>query len=264
MRRVAIALLSFLVPDAAAQKAYVAPTSETVTSKLEISQGTRVGHELWVTNLSTVSITVTGVRLTGCQNIKQFCSAHKLNVKVPPAGRRRVFRMERDSEVQTSTFRYSYSWSAESTSTAALTAMAQSGSTGASERLAAMRHAEEVRRRDVGFADLELYATDVAALGDRIVSLRAEPDSFVVPMDSVLFITQLRVLALDSLGQSLGRFRAGFRFRVDPGVVRFAPPDTVVPVTAGRTVITVSPTADVNRARAKPLDPVQFTIIVPP
>jgi len=259
------ALLTCFAPTLGrAQKAFIAATSETVIPKLEMSQGSRIGHELWIANNSTVPITIIGVRLSNCKNIRQFCGAHKLNVKIPASSRRRVFRIERDVDVQASDFRYSYSWNADSNSTAALTALAQGGSEAASARLDAIRHAEEIRRREVGYRDIELYASDVAELGERIVSLRAEPDSIVVPMDSVLFISQLRVLAIDSLGQSLGRYRAGFRFRMDPGAMRFAPPDTIASVEPGRALLILSPVPAVNQGRATPLLPVQFTLIVTP
>lgn len=258
------AVPSPMVPVAAAQKAFVAATNETVFAKLELSQGARIGHDLWIQNNSTVSVTITGVRLSNCTNIRQFCGTHKVNVKVPPSNRRRVFRIERDAEGRSSDFRYTYSWSADSNSTAALTALAQSGSQEASARLEGIRRAEEVRKREVGYADLDLFPNDVAELGERIVSLRAEPDSFVVPMDSTLYVAQLRVLAIDSLGQSLGRYRASYRFRMEGSAVRFTPPDSLVPVEPGRMVIILSPGPEVNRTRTKLLEPVRFTIIVPP
>ena len=261
-----LALLATVVPralPAQSARAYVAPTSETVTIKLEVATGAREGHEVWVQNSSTVSVTVTSVSLTNCQNIRQGCHVHRLTVKIPANSRRRVFRVERDVPNVVSNFRYSWSWSAESSSTAALTALAQLGSQEASDRLAAMKLSDEIRKKDVGFADLELYSADVVALGDRIVALRAEPDSIIVPMDSVYYIRQFRVMALDSLGQSLGRYRAGFRIRMEPGAMRLAPPDSLIPVAAGRSVITLAPVADPSRPRNTPLAPVQITIIVP-
>lgn len=264
-RALALALATLALPlfVAGAQKAYIAPSSTTVTARLEVMQGTRAGHEIWVTNGSTVALTVTAVALTSCVNIRQSCDTHRVNVKIPASSRRRVFRIERDVSSQSHTFRWTYAWTADSTSTAALTALAQGGSKDASDRLAAMQHADEVRRREVGYADIPLTTADVARLGDVIRSLRAEPDSFVVAKDSVLYMSQLRILALDSLGQSLGRYRAGMSFRLEPGTIRFAAPDSIVAVSPGRSAIIIAPSAAVNAGRQTPLAPVRFTIIVP-
>lgn len=247
----------------AAPRRYVAPTRETVVASLEESNGTIYSALLYVDNRSSVPITVTGVTLRNCENIKQQCGTNPMRWKVDPDSRIMVLRIEQKLEGQGHGFGYTFAWHADSASATALKVMAEAGSAEATDRLAAAKHGEEIRRLDVGAADEELYPADVARLGDRIVTLRGAPDSLVLKTGTMVYVGNLRVLAIGATGEVLGRFRGTYRFRIPPGAVRFAPPDSLIAITRGRSRIEILPQPVPGDPRTKPLPPVTFTLVVP-
>jgi hypothetical protein len=93
------------------ERVYVAPSNDTVVSTLEQS-GTseQPVHVVYVTNNSTVPITVFAVALSECENVRQRCEPHRLNVLVGPGRRQSVFRVEPRQTNRSFGFRYGFSW----------------------------------------------------------------------------------------------------------------------------------------------------------
>jgi hypothetical protein len=245
-------------------KAYVAPTRESVTAHLEAASGPEDAGLIVIENRSTVPIRVTSVTLHGCENIKQLCDQpYALKERIDGESKRTVMRVSKKISSQGYTLSYSFSWSADSsTSVAVLSALSESGAKEADASLARMKHAEEIQRRDVGFVDEELSPLAIARLGDRIVTLRAEPDSIVLSKGAVLFLGQLRVLAIGAQGESLGRARGRYSFRVEPGAVRFASPDSLIAAAAGRSSVTLTFATPEGSTRSTPFTPVRISLIV--
>jgi hypothetical protein len=243
---------------------YVAPTRETVTAHLEAASGPEDASLIVVDNRSTVPINVTSVTLHGCENIRQLCDQpYTMKERVEGESKREVMRVAKKVVSQGYSLSYSFSWRADSsTSRAALSALSQSGAKEADVALAGIKHAEEIRRRDVGFADEELSSMAMARLGDKIATLRAEPDSIVLEKGAVLFMQQLRILAIDAQGESLGRARGRYTFRVEPGAIRFARPDSLIAVAPGRSDVALMFATPDGSTRGAPFAPVHVLLIV--
>lgn len=243
---------------------YVAPTRETVTAHLEAASGPEDAGLIVVDNRSTVPINVTSVTLHRCENIRQLCDQpYKMKERVDGESQRTVMRVAKKVVGQGYTVSYSFSWQSDSSkSVAVLSALSESGSKGADTKLAAIKHADDIRKRDVGFADEELAPAEIAQLGDRIVSLRAEPDSIVLDKGAVIFSPQLRVLAIGSQGESLGRMRGRYTFRIQPGAVRFTPPDTLTAIATGRVDMAIQYVTPEGSTRSAAFAPVHVLFIV--
>ncbi|HEY8312064.1 MAG TPA: hypothetical protein VIG47_15980, partial [Gemmatimonadaceae bacterium] len=84
----------------------------------------------------------------------------------------------------------------------------------------------------VGVHDTDLGGADIVGLGSQIARLRVDPDSVVLHPGQALLLKNVRVLAIDRQGATLGRVRA-FQFRVPAGAV-IMHADTVVALRAGR------------------------------
>src|SRR5690349_9199483 len=84
-----LALLAPLVVGCAtaSQRAYIAPSDETITTSTEERTDNPPQHTIYVINQSTVPITVFSVSLVGCQNVKQHCEPTPVNIKVPAGTR---------------------------------------------------------------------------------------------------------------------------------------------------------------------------------
>ena len=246
---------------------YIAPTNSTVIARLEGSITSPTGASVVVENNSTVPITVTSVSLHDCQNIKQQCTPQNTNFKIEGGSRRIVSRVEARSSEQSTSVRYSFAWHSDSAGMQALGAMAQSGSAEAAARLAAIQHADSIRKREVGFADMELSDKAVLDLGDKVFAYHAEPDSIVIKQGAMIFLQQLRVLVVAADGKSLGRYRGRYRFRVLPGTaIRFGKPDSLIAIAPGRQAIELSIVPTLTPAAPPAADPaktVRFTLIVP-
>ncbi len=237
-------------------KKFIAPSAESVVTYEEQSAGSIPATLIYVHNRSTVPIIVHSVSLSACENIKQPCTPRRLNLRVRPSARAQILRIEARDRNQGIRYRYDFGFRTDSSDALALKAMAEAGYSPAAERLEAAEaaRAEERRAPELFTRDVWLEAAQIAALGDQIVSLRAEPDSIVLKVDQLFLVRQIRVLAIDATGGSLGRVGA-LSWRVTPGVIEVKA-DTVAGVQVGRTTIEF-----VLAPPAKPLS-VAFPIIV--
>ncbi len=213
---------------------YVAPTSETVTATLEQGMGSVPAQIIWVQNNSTVPIHVYGVMLRNCENVRGDCGPRRVDIPIRAGGREIVQRVERQDADRGMHFNYGFSWRADSGSFNAIRMLARDGIVGAQERVSQHDAAVAAERAAGGAQDLMLTPTDLATLGGRVAGLRLEPDSVVVHVGQAFVMHQVRLLAIDSSGNVLGRVR-GYRWRIPPGPLAVQAPDTVTAMRAGRT-----------------------------
>jgi hypothetical protein len=92
------------------QRVYVAPSNESITTTTEEGLGNSPVHEIYVINGSTVPITVFGVTLRDCQNIRQTCEPRQMDLEIGPGQRRVVLRIEPRDRGLPFNYRFGYSW----------------------------------------------------------------------------------------------------------------------------------------------------------
>lgn len=256
-----IAFLSILAPTLRAQRAetrYVAPTSETIFTETEMSASSVPGHVVWVINRSTVPIIVYSYQLVDCENVKEFCGPKRINVKVRASGRAVIARIFAKNEIDGFRYRLRFGYRTDSSDVAALRVLAGAGNAGAQERLDATREAAAESRRVVGAADVYLDESAVAALGDRIASIRTEPDSITIRDGRAFLLREVRLVALDSSGNLLGRVLGGVRWSYPGTQILMNHADTLLALMPGRTSITFRLTAP-----GRALEAVLPVIVIP-
>lgn len=231
--RMALAIAACIIPSiVAAQKRFVAPTDRTVFLEYEEGYGSTPMQIAYISNMSSVQIVVYSVTLRDCENVKQSCNPQKVNIRVP-AGRRAVLkRVEPRSPNAGFRFAMSYGWRPDSTDPDALRFLAESGSGAAQAQLQTREAAMAERQATVGRHDEWLDATRLAALGDSVASLRAEPDSVVLRVGQLFVVHDVRVMARAADGAVLGRV-GWYQWRVPPGIVSVSA-DSVVAQAPGR------------------------------
>ena len=239
---------------------YVAPNDQTIITTTEERSGVP-GQVVYVENRSTVPVTVFSYTLRGCENVKQRCdSPHKLELKLRPGSRSLLARVEPDSPGRGFGYSFTFGWRADSSTTAAIASLAEAGDVQAQSRLAAMERqraldaAGSAQEADLGMDEIEM-------LGERIAAVRAEPDSVVIPVGGVAFVDQIRLVLLGANGERLGRARQ-VQWRMRPGPARFAPPDSIIGVRAGRTTAEFLLPTGTPTARTTPLPASTVTIVV--
>ena len=231
------ALLLAGCASASTQRAYVAPTHETITSTTEEREGNPPAHLIYIQNRSTVPVTVFSVTLSGCENVKQQCTPHPANLRVRPGERQLAIRVEPRDAAQAFGYHFGFSWHADSASTQALNALAANGDASARARVDAMRHADSLEHAERGPRYNELSRTDFVTLASRARTLRAVPDSLVLAPGQRASVEQVRLLVLDSAGAVLGQTR-WLRYQIpSSGAVAFVPPTTLIARSAGRAVL---------------------------
>jgi hypothetical protein len=92
------------------QRAYVAPTNESITTTTEQGLGGSPVHQIYVINGSSVPITVFGIVLRDCQNITETCEPRRVNIEIGPGEQRLVLRIEPRERGQPFRYRFGYSW----------------------------------------------------------------------------------------------------------------------------------------------------------
>jgi hypothetical protein len=112
---------------AAAQDLFVAPTRNTIVGSAEQSHGSTPGHDLYISNRSTVPIVVFGFTLTDCENIRQACSGERINIPVAPGDRRQVGRVDARDAHREWRYRWNYSFRADSSNAQAMALLREHG-----------------------------------------------------------------------------------------------------------------------------------------
>jgi hypothetical protein len=221
----------------ATQRAFVAPTSETIVSTTEERQGDQSAHLIYVQNRSTVPVIVFGTRLTNCENVKQQCSMRPANVRIGPGERQLAIRVEPDNAVRGFSYHFGFSWRADSSNLTALAALAASGEQTSQLRLAAMRSADSLNRAELGPHVNELTREDFTVLAGKAVAIRGYPDSLVLAPGAKASLNDIRLLVVDSMGMALGSTH-WMRWQVPSNrAVQFVPPETFVALAPGRALV---------------------------
>ena len=242
----------------AAQRAYVAPTNETITSVTEERETNPPAHLIFVLNHSTVPITVFSVSLRGCQNVKQRCEPTPVKYRVPPGGRTEVMRVTPESQVQGFTYSFGFSWHPDSAGTAALAVLASSGDDAAQKRLAAIARADSNSKRGIR----ELSVDDFKAIANQVAAIRAVPDSLVVTPGDQLPVDRLMVAVLNDRNQVLGHTR-WLRWTVSSrSAVQFIPPDRMIARAPGRTTIRFSLAEDAQKLLSNTISDVEMPLVI--
>ena len=262
--RTCAAALAVGCASAPRQRAYVAPTQETVFTTTE-EMTSAPGQIIYVENRSSVPVTVYSVTLRECDNIKIGCNGPRvLHLQLTPDSRAVLARVEPANAQKSFNFRYTFGWRADSSTTAALGALATVGDSNARQQLDAIAREDARRRAAVGAIDMDLTASEIAALSDRAGKLHALPDSLVIAVGRRVSLDTVHVLLIGMQGETLGRIRA-LQWRV-PGstAITVIKPDTVVGVAPGRTALQLKLPDDVLPAKSTLHIPLEVPIIVRP
>lgn len=233
----ALALLAGCAP--AAQRTYIAPTRETIVSSTEEHEANPPSHLIYITNNSTVPVTVFSLNLTGCENIKNECGAHPSNIKVEPDRRVMVLKVEPRNTSQAWNYAFGFSWHVDSAG-AAISALAEAGDPASQVRLAAMQREDSIRKAEGGAYINELSRTDFASLKGRVAALKAIPESLLIAPGTRKNIDQIKLVLVDSQGRVLGRTRWLRWSPPGSGAFSFMPPTTLVARRPGRAVLRIN------------------------
>jgi hypothetical protein len=107
--------LAFVVAGCASKGklVYVAPSNDTISVTTELGRGSTPSQNIYVVNVSTEPIIVFGIALRQCENVRQQCDTHPVNIKVNGGDRRIVFRVEPRDVEKAYSYRFNYSWRPE-------------------------------------------------------------------------------------------------------------------------------------------------------
>ena len=231
---IALAAVACVAPDVAqAQKKFLAPSDQTVFLDYEEGYGSTPVQIAYIQNLSSVQIVVYSFTLRDCENVRQSCSPQKVNLTVPAGTRRVLKRIEPKSPSESFRFNMSYGWRADSSDAEALRFMAEEGrSRAAGAQLDVREAAIAERKATVGQHDEWLDAKRLAALGDQVASVHAEPDSVVLRVGQQFVVNRVRVIARSAEGELLGRVGA-YQWRVPRSIITLKA-DTIIAQAPGR------------------------------
>jgi hypothetical protein len=262
-RRLTAALAALLTGCAAAtQHSYVAATFETIVSTTEERTGNPPVHLLLVENRSTVPVVVFSASLTNCENVRDSCTPHPMNVRVAPGQREIILRATPASPQRGFGYRFHFSWRADSSDARALSALAANGSQDAQRRLSSLQRGDSLRRAAAAAGYVELSRDDYAALGSRVAALRAATDSLVLAPGQKAGIDDIRLVLVDSAGAILGSTHwVGWRVPVSDAV-QFAPPKELVAREAGRIVLSFHLADAAQRLLGHSIGDVEVPVVV--
>jgi hypothetical protein len=220
--------------SANAQKVFVAPNQDNVFSDTEVRDADGRVHLIYVVNRSTVPITVFSVSLSGCENVRASCTPRKVKINIRGGTRAQVMRVEPRNPNQGFTYRFNYSWNADSTIDAA-------------------RKALGVTR--------ELSRDDFTKLAPRIASLRAEPESLLVPPGGEISLDRISIFVLDSAGNPLGHTR-WVRWSYSPGSAARFDGMRITGRKPGRTEMRYTLADEPKELVGKPVDDLVVPVII--
>jgi hypothetical protein len=247
---------------AATQHAYIAPTFDTIVSSTEVRSDNPPVHSLVVENRSTVPVIVFSASLTDCENVRDSCTPHPMNVHVGPGQKQIILRAMPTSTERGFSYRFHFSWRADSSDARALSALAASGNSDAQLRLVDQQRGDSVRRAAAAAGYVELSRDDYAALGSRVAALRAVSDSFVLAPGQTMRVDDIRLVLVDSAQRVLGSTH-WIRWRVPPSdAVQFNVPKELVGREAGRAVLTFGLADEAQRLIGHSLGDIEVPVIV--
>lgn len=245
--------------SAATQRAYVAPTPQTIFTSTEERSGDVPSHAIYIENHSTVPITVFGLSLHSCENIQQQCEAHQVKIHVGPGQRVLAMRVDAQNVQRPFTYRFGFSWHADSAN-AALVALASNGVPEARGRLSAEQRADSENRANVGYTELSRDA--FRAIAAQATSMRAEPDSLVLEPGQQVDLERVKLLILDGQGRVLGRTHWIRLMVYAPGIAQFTPPNLIVAHSPGRGLLRFGLADEAQSMLANRIADVELPLVV--
>jgi hypothetical protein len=249
--------------SAATQRAFVAPSDDTIYSETVEQQGGDIPtHVIYVLNRSTVPVTVFSVSLRSCENIEQECVPKRANHRIAPGGRVAVIRVQPDSPTRGFRYYFSFGWRADSSGAAALGALASGGDPRSQERLAAIKRADSIEKTLSGPRYHELTRDDFVAMAGKMAALRVVPDSLTMTPGEQTTMQHVRVLVLDDAGQVLGRTQWLEWMISGMEAVDFTPPDRLRARRLGRATVRFRMAEEAERIAGKAIAEIELPIVV--
>lgn len=257
---VALATSLLLACAPATQRAFVAPSYQSIVRTTEEREGPPPTHVIYVENHSTVPVKIFAYTLTDCENVNVECGVHRANIHLDADQRVMVVRIE--PKVRTLGFRYSFgfSWQDDSSRTTALNALAAAGDSSARVRLAAMQHSDSLQRAQTGTHYNELSRTDFPLIASRVASMRADPESLLIVPGERTSIERIRLLLVEKDGVVLGQTR-WVGWRIESGAVQFEPPTTLIARRPGRTKIRFHLADEPEKMIGSPVNEVEYSVV---
>lgn len=254
----AVAALSCAAP---AQRAFVAPTPANVLGERDILEQGGTRHVLSVRNTSSVPVTVTGVLLSECQNLRNTCGLKRVRIPVQPGQRRTVLEVTPAQDRERFTYRWTFQW-VDSSGRAALEALAASGNPEAQSQVAAIQRSDSVRASEAGMGYPMLGRPEIAQIASQIRTARLVPDSIRVRPGQRVEIESVNMLLGDSAGRVLGRTRL-WRFTFPMGgPFEFTPPGTIIGRRLGSSTMYFRLDDDLAERHGLDVQPMALRIIV--
>jgi hypothetical protein len=245
----------------ASQRAFVAPSYDNIISTTEEHEANPPTHLIYIENHSTVPVRIFAIRLTDCDNVNVQCGVKQMNLRVDPGSKELAVRISPKSNSQGFHYRFGFSWRGDSSeANQVLSALSEAGDSSARVRLAAMQHADSLRRNETGRSYNELTPSDFSMVAPRVASVRAEPESLVIVPGQRTSIERIRLLLLDKQGTVLGQSR-WFGWRVPNGAVQFEPPTTLIARRPGRSVMRLNLAEDAQKLLGSRMDEIEYPII---
>ncbi|HEY2375728.1 MAG TPA: carboxypeptidase-like regulatory domain-containing protein [Gemmatimonadaceae bacterium] len=256
-----LAGLSVLACTPPSQHTYIAPSNDNVVQTTEVNDANPPTHLVYVENHSTVPVIVFAIILTNCENVNIECGAKRTNTRIDAGSRAMLARIEPKMVDRASNYSFGFSWRPDSSyGKAALNALAESGDEAARVRLAAMQHADSLRKAEEGPHYNELSRTDYPMIAGKVAGMRAYPESLVIAPGERASVERIRLLLVDSAGVVLGMTR-WVRWRIGMGAVQFVPPDMLIAKRPGRTVIHYSLADEPQQMLGAPVPDLDYAVV---
>lgn len=260
-RHIRFALVATLSCAAPPQTAFVAPTPANILGERDILDRGGPVHVLSIRNTSSVPITVTGVLLSECANLRNTCGLKRLKIQVPPGQRRPVLEVTPAHDRERFTYRWTFQWQ-DSSGRAALEVLAATRDPEAQSRVAAIERGDSVRRSEVGMGYPMLGPAEIAQVASRIRTVRLVPDSIRLRPGERVELERINMLLGDSAGEVLGRtrmWRFSFPLRA---AFEFVPPGTIVGARVGRGTMYFRLDDDLAQRHGLDVAPMALRVIV--
>src|SRR5690242_1437584 len=149
MRRIAVlSALALFACAPAAQRAYVAPSYQTIVSTTEEHEANPPSHIIYIENHSTVPVRIFAITLSDCENVNVNCGVRQTNLRLDADRREVAIRIGPKNSGQGFHYSFGFSWHVDSASAIALATLAQAGDSSSRVKLAAMQHADSLRRAE--------------------------------------------------------------------------------------------------------------------
>ena len=94
-------------PSAVAPARDIPASEQTLVAEVDPSID---GQSIYVSNNSSVAVTVTGIRLSECVNIGSPCTLIALRIRVPAGSRIRIFVVRPADSERPYSYRYHWTW----------------------------------------------------------------------------------------------------------------------------------------------------------